>query len=252
MIFKTRTGLIGLSLAALLVVTGPALVGVLAEDGAGVVCYEDAEIFIELNATDEDVGIQVFLDGEPWRKVKCFNPNRRRIFSTWAKSVVKTQGFSEFFFESGEPSFEEVPLDEFLARFPEGVYRFEGRTTDYVEIVGEAMLTHVLPAGPVIVSPVSENEEPPVVDPADFVIEWEPVTETYDGSGEVEIVSYELIVEQDEPSRSLKVLLPATRTSFHVPEDFFEQRGALHKFEVIAKEESGNQTITEGEFVTAE
>jgi hypothetical protein len=142
------------------------------------------------------------------------------------------------------------PPFEFLDRFPEGTYRFERRTTEHVRIVGEAEFTHAIPAGPVIVSPVSGNEEPPVVDPADFTIEREPVTETYFGEPEIEIVSYELTIEQEEPLRTLKVLLPPSRTSFRVPEDFFEQSGTEHKFEILAKEASGNQTITEGEFVT--
>lgn len=46
--------------------------------------------------------------------------------------------------------------------------------------------------------------------------------------------------------------LPASRTSVTVPPEFFIQRDTLHKFEVLAIEAGGNQTIKEGEFVTAE
>jgi hypothetical protein len=161
------------------------------------------------------------------------------------------QGLTELFFESSEPSLAEVPLDEFLARFPEGVYEFEGRTVEGDEIEGEATLTHVIPKGPAIVSPSLASEAPPVVDPDNLVIAWEPVTETITGSQAIEIRGYQVIVEQVEPLRVHSIDLPALRTSVRIPPEFFAQRGTLHKFEVLAVEVGGNQTITEGEFVTA-
>jgi len=103
--------------------------------------------------------------------VKVFDPNERKILDITAKRSLKKQGLTELFFESSEPS-----LDEFLSRFPEGEYEFEGRTTNGVELESDAILTHVIPAGPEIISPPSLTDKPPVVDPNDFVIQWEPVT----------------------------------------------------------------------------
>jgi hypothetical protein len=213
--------------------------------------FSEAKILIEFNSTDEDVGIQVLLDGEPWKDVRASDPNGRRLLDITTRASLMTQGLPELFFESSEPSLADVPLEEFLARFPAGTYAFEGRTVDGLPVTGEAILSHVIPAGPTIVSPASSNEDPPVVDPNDFVIEWEPVTETVDGSEDLTIAGYQVIVEQEEPLRVFSVDLPAAATRVRVPAEFFEQRDTEHVFEVLAIEAGGNQTITEAAFVTA-
>ena len=170
---------------------------------------------------------------------------------------VGEQGITELFFESAEPSFEDLPLDEFLARFPEGQYKFFGTTVDGDELVGEATLTHVLPCGPEILMP----EEDAVLNPdMPVVIEWEQVTNELDPitagcqdemSPRLEIVGYEVIVarEQPEPLLEFTVELPASTTMVTVLPEFVEP-GAQFKFEVLAIEESGNQTITESFFCT--
>ena len=53
----------------------------------------------------------------------------------------------------------------FLARFPEGVYEFDGGTVSGAELVGRARLTHVLPALPEIVAPVSDTDDIPWLTP---------------------------------------------------------------------------------------
>ncbi|HLF87136.1 MAG TPA: hypothetical protein VI584_08635, partial [Nitrospiria bacterium] len=113
-------------------------------------------------------------------------------------------------------------------------------------IEGEATFTHIIPSGPEIVSP-QENE---VVDPNNVVITWNEVTNTITGSSQIEIVGYQVIVEQVDPLRMLSIDLPATVTSVKIPLEFFAQQNTLHKFEVLAIEAGGNQTITEGFFVT--
>jgi len=210
-----------------------------------------ARIIIEYNSTDEDVGVQVLLDGEPWKNMKIFNPDGRKILDITGTGSLKKQGLTELFFESSEPSLAEVPLEEFLARFPQGVYDFEGTTTEGEQIEGEATFTHVIPAGPVIVSPVSLTDDPPVVDPNNFVIDWKPVTQTLNGSGAIQIVGYQVIVGQVEPLRELLIDLPASVTSLKVPPEFFLQANTEHVFEVLAIEAGRNQTITTGVFKTA-
>ncbi len=58
-------------------------------------------------------------------------------------------------------------------------------------------------------------------------------------------------MEQVEPLRVLSVVLDPSVTSLVVPPEFFVQRNTEHKFEVLAIAENGNQTITEGSFITA-
>jgi hypothetical protein len=105
----------------------------------------------------------------------------------------------------------------------------------------------MIPAGPVIVSPVQSPGNPPVA-PVNLVITWEPVTTSINGQAP-NIVGYQVIVEQVEPRRVLSIDLPPI-TSVKVPPEFFLLADTLHKFEVLAIDASGNQTITEGSFVT--
>ena len=177
-----------------------------------------AEIFIEINATDGDAGIQIFLDGEGWDRMRVFNPDGRKILDFKGKGSIGVQGITELFFESAEPSFEEQPLEDFLDLFPEGRYRFEGRTTDGLELKGKARLTHALPDAPVLVSPVDGDD---AVDPNNTVLEWVPVPDP-PGS---EIVLYQVILGGEEPSlldyqvevgpdtMSMSVVLPSVTES---------------------------------------
>ncbi len=247
---KKRLGLCALSLAAVAAVSLLAVLPTSAGGAANEVPLSIAKIIIEFNDTGQDVGIQVMLDGEPWRSMTGFGPNELPILQITGSRSVRRQGLTELFFESSEPSLDELPLAAFLARFPAGEYEFEGVTIDGEPIEGEAILTHVIPAGPEITSPVSPTEDPPVVDPDNLVIAWDAVTETIGGSDDITIKGYQLIVEQLEPRRVFSVDLPAAQTILRVPPEFFIQRNTLHKFEVLAIEEGGNQTITEGEFVT--
>jgi hypothetical protein len=221
--------------------------------------FSRVKMIIEFNSTANegvgDVGVQVLLDGEPWQSLKIKSPNRRTILDIRAGMSLREQGLTELFFESSEPSLDEVPLAKFLARFPEGTYEFEGKTVDRREIEGEATFTHVIPAGPVIRSPQEGDE----VDPENLVISWEVVTKKIAGEADLVIVAYQVIVERTDNDqlgsalRTFDIKLPATSApiqSVTVPPEFLEP-GTEYKFEVLAIEAGGNQTITEGgPFVT--
>jgi hypothetical protein len=202
---------------------------------------DEAEIYIEINDTDGDAGIQVFLDGEGWDTMQMRGPNGVE-FSLVAEHGVGLQGITEFFFESAEPSFDEQPLDELLALFPEGKYKFVGTTTEGRKLKGKARLTHRLPEAPLLVSPIEGQE----VDPDDAVFSWEAVADP-PGS---EIVGYEVVIECEEPEfTKLTALVGPDVTSLTVPPEVLAQEDADEcKWEVLAIEESHNQTISEEEF----
>ena len=147
------------------------------------------------------------------------------------------------FLESAEPSFDEQPLEELLALFPEGRYRFEGTTTEGDRLKGTARLTHALPDAPVLVLPEEDDD---AVDPANTVIQWEAVADPPGSS----IVYYEVVVEREQGSLRVFVAQvgPAT-TSVTVPPEFMDA-GTAYKYEVLAVEKSGNRTISEREFET--
>jgi hypothetical protein len=110
-------------------------------------------IIVEVNSTDGDAGLQIFLDGEAWRSVKVTSPEGQKIFDVACRGQLQKLGLSELFTESNEPNFDELPLEDFLAPFPEGEYTFSGKTVDNERLVGTATFTHNIPAGPVVVSP---------------------------------------------------------------------------------------------------
>lgn len=85
--------------------------------------------------------------------------------------------------------------------------------------------------------------------PADGVmIAWNPVTQSAFGDP-LEIVRYEVIVENDELNFDVK--FPATTGTMLSVSPQLLQPGTDYIGEVLAIEESGNQTITEFCFSTA-
>jgi len=210
----------------------------------GTIPFSDARIRIEVNATDGDSGLHVLLDAEGWKFVKIFDPNGRLVFHVAGGGGVRKTGLTELFFESAEPGFDELPLDEFLKRFPAGEYRFVGRTLEGQTLSSKATLTHALPDGPVLLSP-AENS---VQDANNTVVRWAPVADP-PGS---RIVRYEVIVVDESivPKRVLSAVVPATVTSMMIPPTFLLPNGE-YKYEVLAIEEGGNQTLSETAFRTA-
>jgi hypothetical protein len=222
---------------------------------------------IIIETTDNDIELQVFVDGFLWKSLQVFTPDERRIFNLSTRRNIKRQGgLSELFFASepthyleNEPNFDGT-IDEFLARFPEGEYEFEGSTVDGVQLSGSATLTHVLPALPEITAPVSDGDGPPMVDPNNLVIEWEPVTTQFMSDDPVEIIEYQVILDQEDPIRDVPwidgktrralINLPPDVTRFKVPPEFLLPNTS-YAFEIMAIEASGNSTISVGEFFTS-
>lgn len=221
--------------------------------------FGDAQIRIEVNSTDGDAGLQIFLDGEAWKQIRIEDPRERLVFEVDNFGKFRRLGSTELFMESNEPDFQEdMSLPAILKLLPAGVYDFEGTTIDGEELEGEAELTHDLPCGPEVTLPMDGD----TLDPAQpVVIMWEPVTHKLDttsatgecsASTDIVIVAYEVIVELEgaEPPQKMDIFLPAGATQVTVPAELIVA-GGEYKFEVLAIEESGNQTITEGIFMTS-
>jgi hypothetical protein len=227
-------------LGALTVVAGVPL-GLLTTAGAEstAIPFADARLKVELNATDGDAGLQVFVDAEPWNLIRIYNPDGVKILDMQATGTIRDYGLTELFSESSEPPFDEFPLAEFKELFPEGAYRFSGRTIDGRMLVGEAMLTHDFPKGPNILQP----EDGEIVPGDSVVVEWEPVV----GPPGTVVAGYQVVVTTDSgPLRVFEADLPASATELPIPAEFFQP--GLYKAEVLAIEVGGNQTLTEHEF----
>jgi hypothetical protein len=220
----------------------------------------EAFLRIEINATDGDVGFHGKFDGDPSREMKIKDPTGKTIFDVKVSKSLRSQGLTENFFESAEPSCVEQPLAAFLARFPPGPYSFKGKTIEGEKLVGEALLSHALPAAPTVSASVN-----PVV------IQWAPGTNlgnchdaslipgTIPDPATVPVDSWEVTVEPDEdqletlglPLRVFTVQLPSNQLSVTVPSEYLQQYITVgittFKFEVGAKA-GENQTFTESSF----
>ena len=221
--------------------------------GGRTVPLEDATMIIEYNASDEDIGIQFFLDSEGWREIEIFDPSGREVFSAeTGGSLTRQGGGTELFLESVEPPTADLPNHRFLRRFPAGTYRFRGLDNAGRHLQGDAEFSHVIPVGPQILlpRPARGAECAEDVPARAAVVAWNPVRESIDG-GQIEVVRYEVIIENEEDGLNFDVKLPATvGTRLNVPVQLL-RRGTSYIGEVLAVEEGGNQTISEFCFTTA-
>lgn len=233
-----HTRLLACSLAALVAlmvgVTGP-------EVWAAKKKLEISRIYWEYNSSANDLGVHVSLDGEDWKELKIINPAGRTIFEVEGGGPYRMLGMTELFFEGAEPNLDEFPLEDLLALFPEGKYRFTGRTVDGDVIGGTGKFTHAIPAGPTNVNAVLGSGN-------SLVISWNAVTGPPDGFPDlpITIVGYQVIVG------SFQVTIPATTMPLQVtvpPEFVASLPAGENLFEVLAIEAGGNQTITEGSFL---
>jgi hypothetical protein len=204
-----------------------------------------AKLIIEHNATDEDTGIHGLFDGLEWTKLCIYDPHGRQILEVEPERQLKKQSISGIFFESAEPPNAEVPIEEFLARFPEGQYPVRGRTLDGQRITGAATFTHNIPSGPEVVYPQEGDE----VSASDLVIVWKHVTTTITGRP-IHRTGYQVIITKEVPddphgfSRpTFDVHVRPSVTSLSVPREFLEPN-TEYELEVLVLEVSGNQTIS--------
>jgi hypothetical protein len=215
-------------LPVLLIAVATLLLGAAAHEGWA---FDDVQLYIEYNSTDDDAGIQVFVDAEEWDWLMIRDPKRKKILKIMAKKGLRELGLTELVFESGEPS-----LDEVLAEFPEGDYKFIGWTIQGDKLTGWATLSHTIPDAPTITSP----GEGDCVDHDNTVVEWSPI---------VGIAGYQVIIEQADLGVGMIVDLSDDSTSLTVPPEFLEEN-TEYEFEVLAISANGNRTITESLFET--
>ena len=235
--------------------------------------FEEAEIFFELNDTDGDLGIHALIDGDPWKKIRIKAPDGKRMLDLRLKGRLKQQGLTELFFESAEPSFDELEPAAFFERFPPGEYKIHGRTLEGQKIRSETELTHVMPAPPDFTinglpARPQDGSDCDEEDPAELtnpvVIEWNAITESHPDLGafsdDLEVLRYQIVAEYEDDDERAFVssvdITPDDETAHYsvtVSPEFFVDETEV-KFEVLVREASSNQTAVEScpfEFVEA-
>jgi hypothetical protein len=217
---------------------------------------KEAKLNVEHNAKDEDTGFQGFLDSDGWKRITVTGPDGK-VLNLEGQGELGQLGLTELFFESVEPANADVPIDEVLETLPEGEYEFEGPAIEAGEKLGEttgtALLTHDIPEGPELLSP---DEDVVVSDDEDLQMSWGQVDKTIDGS-DINIISYQLIIEKDEDPNphmigkmGLSMYLPPDTNEMTISSEFLEPE-TDYLWEVLAIEESGNQSINSGQFSTS-
>ena len=238
--------------------------------------FEVAELYFELNDTDEDLGIHGKIDGGPWKNIWIRDPFYRLMMKVKARGRLRQQAVTELFFESAEPTFDDLEPDEFFDRFPEGDYSIYGWSEENKLLKGESLIRHVMPAPPsgIVVSDVPinhktvdcESEDLPEVELGeedDVIISWDPVEDshpTIGDEGDIEAALYQVVIEFDvevdeEDFESVfSVDLPPTVTEMTIPRAYIDlglddEGEGEFKFEILVKEEEGgNQTAAESCF----
>jgi hypothetical protein len=210
-----------------------------------------AKLIIENNATDQDIGVHGAFDDDGWSRLCVFDPSGRPVLAVTPRSQLKDLTVAGIFFESREPPIDEFSFEDLKAQFPEGQYRVRGLSFDGKLLVGSATFTHDVPAAPTVTAPADGA----VVDPAALKVEWEDVTETIEGEP-VEITGYQVIVTKENhvdphgfSQPIYDVHVGPDRNSLRVPKEFLDP-GTEYELEVLALEESGNQTISVSFFTT--
>ena len=220
--------------------------------------FEEANVFFELNNTDGDLGIHALIDGDPWKKLSILTPNGRENLTIRLRGKLRRQGLTELFFESAEPTFDELDPADFFARFPEGTYEVEGITIDGEEIEGEAEVTHLLPRPPSNITvngmavPADCDAGPIPVVSEPIIVSWDAVTHSHPDLGRtnepIDVEQYQVVVErEDGDPLELSLIVAPNVTSVQLPTGI-TQSGEELKIEILVREESGNQTATESCF----
>jgi hypothetical protein len=216
--------------------------------------FAEAQLFLELNDTDGDLGLHAVIDGEPWTSLTIEGPGERHLLDVVTSGRLRAHGLTELSFESAEPAFDELPPAAFFRRFPEGRYEIEARLQTGGELESTAVLSHVLAAPPdnvrvsnVPAAPSCDEEPLPAVSPP-VTISWEPVTQSHPEigrRGRIRVVEYQLFVEGG--GVNLGIDLPPTITQFKIPTAITD-RGREFKFEIIVRTAAGNNTAVESCF----
>lgn len=220
--------------------------------------FDEARLYFELNDTDGDLGFHGLIDRDGWVHLEIDNATGQEIFDLKLDGQLKTQQLTELFFESTEPTFDNLDPTTFFNRFPEGQYQVEAELGDGGELSSEATVTHLIPAPPTNIAvnglPLSvgcESDIPAVNEPV--TVSWDPVTQSHPFLGRtgepITLVRYEFVIEiEDVDNVGYQQLLPAGQTSVEVP-SLSHNGSTLIKVGVLAREENDNQTATEGCFL---
>jgi hypothetical protein len=211
-----------------------------------------AELFVELNDTDHDLGLHAEIDGGAWTQIEIEDARERPLLGIMSTGRLRSQGLTQLAFESAEPTFDELDPAAFFRRFPEGVYEISAVAQGGGEFESKVRLSHVLAAPAQSTAnglPAAKCDEPTLPEVvAPVLIDWDPVTASHPDvgkTGPVTISRYQFFVQQGTTKLSLD--LEPTVTEFEIPPSVTAS-GGVFKYEIIARTSTGNNTAVEACF----
>jgi len=188
--------------------------------------FSHIKIILEHNQKDGDGEVVVFAKGRKTGLVsfRVVGPTGKVVLEVKGRKGA-TLGYREFALETAEPS-----LDAAKKAFPEGAYRFEGKTIKGARLQGKADLTHALLSAPKV-----------RVDTKAGVVHWDAVPGA---------TGYEIELEKEVPGGEMIKLivspLPSSVTSWQL--DPVYRKPGDYQVGVGVRSSSGNLTVQEREF----
>lgn len=197
--------------------------------------FSELSLTLERNATDGDTEVVLFAKGqdEGLRRLRITGPDGRHIGTLRGAGKRRSIGIREFNLESAEPP----DLGAVLRSFPQGDYRFEGRTVSGACLRGQAPLSHRLAPETTLLAPL----EGQVIDVTQLVLVWAEVPDA-------ERYIIELNNETNGAEMKFDVFPPMTTLAIGAP---LLQRGSEYQFAVGVRTANGNVTYVETTFFTA-
>lgn len=197
--------------------------------------FSELRMTLERNATDGDTEVVLFAKGqdEGLRRLAISGPDGRHVSTLRGAGKRRGIGIREFNLESAEPP----DLGAVLRSFPEGVYRFEGRTVSGACLQGQAPLSHRIAPETQLLAPL----EGQVIGVTQLVLVWAEVPG-------VERYIVELNNESNGAEMKFDIFPPMTTLAIGAP---LLQRGSEYQFVVGVRTANGNVTYVETTFFTA-
>ncbi len=193
--------------------------------------FKEERMFIEYSPALNEAALLVEAETEAGVEgLEIRDPLGSSRFKLWAASGQQLS-LSGFMVESLESSPEEL-----FAAYPEGIYDLRARSTDGDAVWGSAVLSHELPAQPIVLHPRDGDVNVPATN---LIVAWHP---------DAAASGYKVILEQGE-NDGLTADVPAGQSSFQVPNGILAAGTQTH-LEIGAIGPNGNRTLAEISFTT--
>lgn len=203
-----------------------------AEDGL----FKRLSVYLERNVTDRDAEIRFEVTTRSTEDglaaLKALAPGDRTVIDV--RTPDSKLGIRGLTVESPEPADDRVVR----ADFPEGIYRFEGKTTKGASLRGETRLSHVFPQPAAFEYPGPGQKDVPAIA---LTLRW---------SVPEEIESCVILIKQADSPYEIRALLPGSAQAFTLPEGFL-RAGETYKVEIGTVAKDGNRSFIEASFTTA-